>query len=183
MSDVHQLDYDLADRVDADTSARLKALGDPLRRLILDLVLERAMSVTELAERVGRPRGSVAHHVDTLVEAGLLQVVRTRKVRAMEERFYGRVARTIYFPDDAHADDVPFFAEARELYDDTAPPGTPGMFTMRAVRIPDERAAEFVERLEALALEFSKAPRGGQHEYAMLLGLFRTNRKVAPREA
>ena len=36
-------------------------MGDPLRMLLLDLVLERAMSVTELAARVGRPRGSVAH--------------------------------------------------------------------------------------------------------------------------
>ena len=84
--------------VDADTPARLKAFGDPLRMLMLDLVLERAMSVTELADRVGRPRGSVAHHVDLLVDAGLLQVVRTRKVRAMEERFYGRTARTIDVP-------------------------------------------------------------------------------------
>lgn len=176
----HHLDYALVDRVDADTPARLKALGDPLRHLLLDLVLERAMSVTELAERVGRPRGSVAHHVDILVDAGLLQVVRTRKVRAIEERFYGRTARTIYFPDDIHGGDLPFFADARAMYDDTTPDDTPGLFTMRAVRIPEARAAEFVERLEALALEFSNAPRGGTREYAMLLGLFRTNRPVAP---
>lgn len=185
MSDVpeHQLDYALADVVHADTPARLKALGDPLRMLLMDLVLERAMTVTELAERVERPRGTVAHHVDLLVEAGLLQVVRTRRVRAVDERFYGRVARTVMFPDHAHTGDLPFFADARSLADLDAPADSPGYFTMRAVRVPEERAAEFVARLDALALEFSRTPRSGRHEYAMLLGLFRTNRKVAPRDA
>jgi DNA-binding transcriptional ArsR family regulator len=179
--DTHHLDYELADVVAADTPTRLKALGDPLRMLILDLVLEHAMSVTELADRVGRPRGSVAHHVDLLVDAGLLQVVRTRRVRAMEERFYGRTARTIQFPDHAHGNDLPFFADARSMIDHEVPDGTPGFFTMRSVRIPHDRAAEFCTRLEALALEFSTAPRGGTREFAMLLGLFATNRPVAPK--
>lgn len=102
MSDVdertQQLDYELGAEISADTPARLKALGDPLRQLLLDLVLERAMSVSELAARVQRPKSTVAHHVDLLTDVGLLQVVRTRKVRAMEERFYGRTARTIVFP-------------------------------------------------------------------------------------
>lgn len=178
--EAHRLDYALDDRIDADTPARLKALGDPFRQLILDLVLERAMSVTELAERVGRPRGSVAHHVDLLVDTGLLQVVRTRKVRAIEERFYGRTARTIYFPDEAHGNDLPFFADARAMIDRNTSPDTPGIFTMRAVRIPDERAAEFAERLAALALEFSNAPRGGTREFALLLGFFATHRPVSP---
>ena len=31
-----------------------------------------------------------------LADAGLLQVVRTRRVRAIEERFYGRTARMFY---------------------------------------------------------------------------------------
>ncbi len=183
MSDdrVHRLDYELADEVAADTPARLKAVSDPLRLLVLDLVLEKAMSVTELAERVGKAKGTVAHHVDVLVDAGLLQVVRTRKVRAVEERFYGRTARTIMFPHHVHDGDLPFLADARAMVDLDAPEGTPGTFTMRSVRIPDELAEEFVRRLGALALEFSRLPRGGEREYALLLGLFPTNRPVAPR--
>lgn len=82
MSDVdertQQLDYELGAEISADTPARLKALGDPLRQLLLDLVLERAMSVSELAARVQRPKSTVAHHVDLLTDVGLLQVVRTQ---------------------------------------------------------------------------------------------------------
>jgi DNA-binding transcriptional ArsR family regulator len=170
-------DYDLADVVAADTPAQLKALGHPLRSLLVDLVLERAMTVTELAELVGKPRGTVAHHVDVLVAAGMLQVVRTRRVRALEERYYGRTGRTIMFPDPVgRADDLPFVADARREIDLDAPEGTPGGFTYRHARIPAERAAEFTERVMELALEFAQLPRGGDREYGFLVGVFPTNR-------
>jgi DNA-binding transcriptional ArsR family regulator len=178
MSDVR--DYDLAEEIDGSTAERHRALGDPLRLLILDLVLERSMTVTELAERVGRAKGTVAHHVDVLVEAGLLRVVRTRKVRAVEERFYGRVARTIAMP--TSGDELPFFREAMEQADlermrrDERGSG----FTLRHARIPAERAHEFAERLFAVALEFTEAPRGGDVEYALLTAVFPTNRPVTP---
>jgi DNA-binding transcriptional ArsR family regulator len=178
----HVLDYELAGEVDADTPARLKAIADPMRMLITDLVLERAMTVTELADRVGRPRGTVAHHVDVLVDAGLLQVVRTRKVRAMEERFYGRTARTINFPSSAYEGDLPFFRDARSMIDESpAADQLPAGFTMRSVRIPDEQAAAFCARVMDLALEFSHMPRGGDREYAFLVGFFPTIRPVAPK--
>ncbi|MDO9173731.1 MAG: helix-turn-helix domain-containing protein [Actinomycetota bacterium] len=177
----HQLDYQLDDEIAADTPARLKAMGDPLRHLLLDLVLERAMSVTELAERVRRPKGSVAHHVDLLVDVGLLQVVRTRKVRSVEERFYGRTARTIMFPDHAHDGDLPFFRDARAVADlDAMAADVPSGFTMRSVRVPDEVAAEFLDRVMNLALEFSRLPRGGEREFAFVVGVFPTTRPVAP---
>jgi DNA-binding transcriptional ArsR family regulator len=179
----HALDYELAEEVDADTPARLKAIADPLRMLITDLVLERAMSVTELADRVGRPRGTIAHHVELLVDAGLLQVVRTRRVRAMEERFYGRTARTIKFPDSAYEGDLPFFRDARRMVDQSPEADElPSAFTMRSARIPNERAAAFSARVMELALEFSRMQRGGDREYAFLVGFFPTNRPVAPKD-
>ena len=174
---LQDVDYELADLVVADTPARLKALGHPLRSLLVDLVLERSMTVTELAELVGKPRGSVAHHVDVLVDAGLLQVVRTRRVRAIEERFYGRTARTIQYPDRADANDLPFFADARNEIDLDAPLDVQtGGFTYRHARIPPERAGEFTERVMALALEFTRLPRAGDREYGLLVGVFPTNR-------
>jgi DNA-binding transcriptional ArsR family regulator len=89
-------DYELADRLVLTQPAELRAMGDALRTTILDLVLERAATVTELASSVGRPKSTVAHHVKVLTGAGLLRVVRTRRVRAIEERFYGRTARLFF---------------------------------------------------------------------------------------
>jgi len=88
-------DYELGERAVASTAAQMKALADPLRSAVLDLVLERAATVNELATAAGRPPSLVAHHVNVLVDAGLLRVVRTRRVKAIEDRFYGRTGHTI----------------------------------------------------------------------------------------
>ncbi|MDQ3875799.1 MAG: winged helix-turn-helix domain-containing protein, partial [Actinomycetota bacterium] len=89
-------DYDLADRLALTEPSQVKAISHSLRTAILGLLHERAATVNELAVALGRPKSTVAHHVKVLTEAGLLQVVRTRRVRAIEERFYGRTARMFY---------------------------------------------------------------------------------------
>lgn len=182
-------DYELTDELDVSTPARMKALGDPLRSHLCDLVLERAMSVTELAERTGRPRGSIAYHVDVLVDAGLVQVVRTRRVRAVEERLYGRTARTYVLTE---LDGAPAFLDEvaaevdldrmREVAaeceaDPTLDRRIGGTSTYRHARIPRDRVVEYAHRLEALALEFIDEPRDGEIEYGMLLAIFPTNRR------
>src|SRR3954471_12189746 len=89
-------DYELAERIALTRPDQVKAISDPLRTTILGLLHERAATVTELATAVGRPKSTVAHHVKVLTDAGILRVVRTRRVRAIEERFYGRAARMFY---------------------------------------------------------------------------------------
>ncbi len=169
--------YELDDELDVSAPERLKALGDPFRLRIANLLLERAMSVTELAERLDRPKGTVAYHVDVLHDAGLVQVVRTRRVRAVEERFYGRTARSYVFPPTPG--EVPFLQlfvsevdleRLSERHDDHGA----GLVTLRHARIPAERAAEYRDRLLALALEFVDEPREGDVEYGMYLALYPT---------
>jgi DNA-binding transcriptional ArsR family regulator len=180
MSDINEtggLDYELAELVSVDTPARLKAAGHPLRALILDLVMERAMTVTDLAELTAKPKGTVAHHIDVLVTAGLLQIVRTRKVRAIEERFYGRTGRTLYWPTLPDDNDLPFFADARGEFDRAASDLDEMCgFTLRHARISSEHAKAFTERLMALTLEFTQLPHSGRREFAVLAGVFPTNR-------
>ncbi|MEW1951856.1 helix-turn-helix domain-containing protein [Terrabacter sp. NPDC080008] len=178
-------DYDVADSVELTTPAQLRAIADPLRSSILDLVLERAATVSELAAAVGRPKSTVAHHVGVLVDAGMLKVVRTRRVRAIDERFYGRTGRTITIgiarrPGDdtvpvcvnqlsvAAAESVP----AHE--DDTL------YSTLRHARIPRESASEFWRRVEALVREFSALPRSGETVYGLAVGLYPTDQPVLP---
>ena len=83
-------------RIELTTAEQVRAISDPLRTTILGLLHERAATVTELATAVKRPKSTVAHHVNVLAEAGMLQVVRTRRVRAIDERYYGRTARMFY---------------------------------------------------------------------------------------
>src|SRR6185503_9763737 len=102
-------DYDLADRIALTSPSQVKAIGHPLRTTILHLLHERAATVSELASAVERPKSTVAHHVKVLAEAGLVRVVRTRRVRAIEERFYGRTARMFYVSveRDANGEELP----------------------------------------------------------------------------
>lgn len=172
-------DYDLDPELTIDTPARLKALGDPLRSTIVDLVLERAMSVTELSERLDRPRGSVAYHVDVLVDAGLLQVIRTRRVRAIDERFYGRPALTYVLPD--RPGEIPFIRDVLAEMDveRLSHHGRHAASTYRHARIPEHRVHEYADRLQALALEFAEEPRSGETEFGLYIALFPTNRLPA----
>jgi DNA-binding transcriptional ArsR family regulator len=176
------LDYELDTEIVADTPERMKALADPLRMTVLDLVLERAMTVTELATRLHRPRGTVAYHVDILVAAGLLQVVRTRRVRAVDERYYGRTARTIKF--NRHTPgELAFVSDVLAEVDFARLAAKePGAYaTLRHARIPSDRADEFAARLDALALEFIALPRDGDVEFGLLITLYPTTRLAAPR--
>jgi DNA-binding transcriptional ArsR family regulator len=175
--------YDLAETLVVDSHQRMRAIADPLRSLIADLVLERAMTVTELASRVGRAKGTVAHHVDVLCDVGLLKVVRTRKVRAMEERFYGRTARTFVFPSHDDDGELPFGREARSEWDRAHHDRDDvGGFTLRHARIPADRARDFWDRVERMAIEFTQSSRDGDVEFAFYAAVFPTNRPVAPRK-
>jgi DNA-binding transcriptional ArsR family regulator len=174
-------DYDLEPSVTADTSQQLKAIAEPVRSLILDLVLERAATVTELATALDRPKSSVAYHVDVLVDAGLLRVVRTRKVRAIEERFYGRTGRTIVVSNNSNPEGAlrqDFLAEAHAEATGSAPDDMRS--TLRHARIPTEHADAFFDHVARLADEFTKLPRSGDTVFGFVAAVYRTEHPTLP---
>jgi DNA-binding transcriptional ArsR family regulator len=178
-------DYELADRLVVTTPPQLRAMADPLRATILDLLLERAATVAELAAAVHRPKSTVAHHVNVLVEAGMLRVVRTRRVRAIDERFYGRTARVFYVgvvnrpgedPTTVHANALSV-AAAESL---PAHEADQLRTILRHARIPAQRAAEFWQRVDAVVREFSQLPRSGDTVYGFAAGLYPTDYPTLP---
>jgi len=124
----------------------------------------------------------VGHHVKALEDAGLIRVVRARRVRAVVEKFYGRVARTFVFPvmpGMEEYDMPPFIAEA--LAEAREPgEGEEALMTLRHARIPLERAVEFSQRLVRLAEEFAGSPAGGATTYGLLIGIYPTDRASLP---
>jgi DNA-binding transcriptional ArsR family regulator len=178
-------DYELADRMALTGPSQVKAISHPLRTTILSLLHERAATVTELAIAVERPKSTVAHHVKVLTEAGLVQVVRTRRVRAIEERLYGRTARMFYVgverrPD---GDDLPrdfndFEVAAQEsgaAYRDGRLWGF-----VRHARISEAQASEFWEQMAALVAKFERLPRSGETVYGFAVGVYPTDHPTLP---
>lgn len=178
-------DYDLADQLIVSAPEQLRALASPLRITLLDLVLERAASVTELARAVARPNSTIAHHVGVLVDAGLLRVVRTRRVRAIDERYYGRTARSIYIgvvnqPGDS---ETPVCINRLSMAAAESVPAHRAdvlRSTLLHARIPRDRAAEFWERVEAVTQEFTQLPRSGDTVYGFAAGLYPTEYPTLP---
>jgi DNA-binding transcriptional ArsR family regulator len=183
-NDAGSPDYDLEDLRIVSSPRELRAMADPLRSTILELLLERAATVSELAAAVGRPRSTVAHHVGLLADAGMLKVVRTRRVRAIDERYYGRTARIFYVgavhpdhdhPDHGHPDQARLLTNhlaAAAAESGPAHEADDLRAITRHTRIPRERAAEFWERVMELASEFTQLPRSGDTVYGFAAGLY-----------
>jgi DNA-binding transcriptional ArsR family regulator len=178
-------DYELADRIALTEPSQVKALGHPTRNTILGLLHERAATVSELAVALERPKSTVAHHVKVLVETGLVQVVRTRRVRAIEERFYGRTARMFYVSVERGADgeELPhdfndFEVAARES---SAAYGDGKLWGfIRHARISETQASGFWERMAELVAEFDQLPRSGGTMYGFAVGVYPTDQPTLP---
>jgi DNA-binding transcriptional ArsR family regulator len=174
-----QADYDAADVLVVREPEQLRALGDDLRARIVVLLRERAASTTELAERLGLPKGTVAHHVKVLERAGLLRVVRTRKVRAVTERIYGRTARLFVFKssDDAGGEGVRDVAAAslRTVAEEMLPSADDERtsFAVLRIRLAKPAAARFARRLEKLIDELEAADDPAGEPYGLAVALYR----------
>ncbi|MEU7171156.1 helix-turn-helix domain-containing protein [Micromonospora tulbaghiae] len=178
-------DYDLDDLLVVTAPEQLRALADPLRSTLLELLLERAATVNEMARAVDRPKSSVAYHVNQLVDAGLLRVVRTRRVRAIEERFYGRVARTYYVGALSRAEDKQVVSRMNGLAEAAAEAAAAHAAdelrcTLVHARIPIEDVREFWAEVQALARRFAQIPRAGDQVYGFATGLYPTDAPTLP---
>jgi len=57
----------------------MKALGDPTRLAVLQILLERPHHVNDLMERVGVEQSLLSHHLKVLRQAGLVKSTRDGK--------------------------------------------------------------------------------------------------------
>ena len=181
-------DYPIQETLPIETVEQFKALFDETRMQIADLLTERAATTTEIAETLSRPKGTIGHHLQVMEEAGLVHVVRTKKVRAIEAKYYGRTARTFLLTskvDEADVEVSPdyFLTSAAGEYAKAAidnEEGLPMVSTIRYARIPEDRAQEWVLRLGELLQEFVGQERSGDTTYGLLVGFYPTDRPHLP---
>ncbi len=178
-------DYELADRIALTEPAQVRAISHPLRNVILGLLHERAATVTELAAALERPKSTVAHHVKVLAENGLVQVVRTRRVRAIDERFFGRTARMFYVGVERgpEGEEMPrdfndFEVAARESATAFRDGKLAGF--IRHARLGAEQASAFWRRMSELVDEFDRLPRSGDTVYGFAVGIYPTDHPTLP---
>jgi DNA-binding transcriptional ArsR family regulator len=178
-------DYELADLLVVSESSQIRALADSLRGTLLDLLHERAATVTELAQAVGRPKSTIAYHVNVLAGAGLLRVVRTRRVRAVEERYYGRVARTFYIGALSSPEDKETVLAINGLATaaaEAAPAHAADDLRclLLHARIPRDEVRRFWAEVQELSRQFGQIPRSGDEVFGFAAGLYPVDAPTLP---
>jgi DNA-binding transcriptional ArsR family regulator len=150
-----------------------------VRTKIVFLLRERAASITELAEVLSSPKGTVGHHVKVLEQAGLIRVVRTRKVRALTEKYYGRVAKLYVLRSDESLPDeltgslgAMMLQQAASEVLATRPENDQS--ALLHVRLSEKDLLRFQKRLNRLVADFQRADDPGGDMHALALALFRS---------
>jgi DNA-binding transcriptional ArsR family regulator len=73
-----------------------KLLADETRRRILKLISHEELSATDLAKKLDKNHSSIMHHLNTLLEAGLIEITRQEQVRNMIQPYYMAVSEDFH---------------------------------------------------------------------------------------
>ncbi|NJO83398.1 MAG: winged helix-turn-helix transcriptional regulator [Blastochloris sp.] len=179
----------MLDRTDQQTnpirshpSKRSKIFSDPLRQQIIELLLEGARTVKQIASQLDLPPTKLYYHINLLEEHGLIQVSDTRIVSGIIEKQYRsiasefRIARQLltpgvrddggersfegldatmqYFMDYTLADLRRGLEQGLVDTSENAPTHRKLLFGRALTRMTPDRAIEFYARLKALMIEF-----------------------------
>jgi DNA-binding transcriptional ArsR family regulator len=74
---------------------QLRLVADPLREHIVQSLVDEAKTVAHLAAELGCAPTRLYHHVQRLLEAGLITIEREQPVRGVTEKFYRSAARVM----------------------------------------------------------------------------------------
>ena len=170
----HFADYDAEDVLIVREPEQLRAVADDLRAKLIALLRRRAWSTQQLAEELNLPKGTVGHHLKVLEKARLIKVVRTRKVRAMTEKFYGRTARLFLFEAEEAPDTVPGMGASmlRTAADEVSQAPAEVTFGHVRSRLSEKDARRLGRRLDRLVNDFQAAEQkdgdGSGHVYSFV---------------
>lgn len=86
---------ELADTFVVDHLDQLRALADPLRMRILEQLVRRPMTMSQLGEVFGETTAKMHYHVHELEKFGFIKLVEKRERGGFIEKYYRTVARDV----------------------------------------------------------------------------------------
>jgi DNA-binding transcriptional ArsR family regulator len=134
-----------------------KLFADDTRRRILHLLRHGELSATDLAKMLNKPHSSIQHHLALLMDAGLVELVRERKVRNMVQPYYRATAHR-YLISYSLSDTMTKDDEYSTWHSDTLNKMFLGLSTF-SIKVPEELQGRVLELLrtcydkEKIALE------------------------------
>jgi DNA-binding transcriptional ArsR family regulator len=164
------------------TAEQFKAISDPIRGRILNIVRHHPSTAKQIAQRLNATPGAIGHQLHVLEKAGLVQVVARRMIRGIVAKYYTRTARIFMYDmplevTDNIPADVHIMTSARnelsEVLIDNKDSVRLGGFPH--ARLSPERAQEFAERVEALMNDFLQEPNDETGDvYGLSLFMFKS---------
>ena len=71
-----------------DQFSKIKVLADPRRLKIIQLLMAKSASLTQLGQMLGQHPARIRHHIQKLEEAGLIELNEITITRGVTEKFY-----------------------------------------------------------------------------------------------
>lgn len=177
----------------------LRAIADPLRVQIMELLEGQALTVKQVAEKLGLAPGKLYYHFGALEKFGLIEVAETRMVANMLEKTYISAADALDVDPslfkfsksgdnepinillsstiDATREDMLRSLQARQFQLEAGAEETPRRAIVNRVvsKVSGERIAGFQNRLLELIREFEaedEVSRPGEQPYAFTVALY-----------
>src|SRR5215469_7169992 len=91
---------DLPDSYAIENIEQVRAMADELRIRIVDQLLLRPMTVTQVGEALGTAPNKIHYHVRELERLGLVVLAETREKGGILEKYYRPVAKSFNVPDE-----------------------------------------------------------------------------------
>lgn len=184
----------IRDEIRVLTREQLRVLANPLRQRILNRLCRRETSTAELRRDLGDAPSNLYHHVHKLVDAGLIELVRSEPRRGAVERFYRAVAPGFTVPPEllvvgAEGAQPEIVATVRGMLEEALaalagslrrglsgaePPAEAPIVNACELRTGRARIDELRRRFEALCEEIADEPDAGENapRYASLVLFF-----------
>ena len=122
-----------------------KLFADDTRRRILHLLRHEEMSTTDLAKVLKKPHSSVQHHLALLMDAGLVELVREKKVRNMVQPYYRATAHK-FLVSYSLSETLTKDEEYSTWHSDTLNKMFSGLSTF-SIKVPEELRGRVIELL------------------------------------
>jgi DNA-binding transcriptional ArsR family regulator len=180
---------------------QVKAIADPLRLRILNLLCQEALTTKQVGERLGEQVNKLYHHVEALESAELIQLVETRPNRGTLEKYFRAVARhftlspqlfEVRLDADAAITENTFssalqatLAEVKQSLDQKLIPNSGKFFTRFHIRTTPARAEELRQQFqtwvdECRAAEKNLPANSPTQEFALTATFYPVAHKTEP---
>jgi len=130
---------------------------------------ETAVTISQLARKLGVSKGTIAYHLNVLREAGMVRVVKRRTVRGGTEQYYTVAARKILLGERPTSTAPLFGAVAAEI--DTAEEVL--VLVHRIMNLTDAQAQRLIASLNDAGHNVDDTDDDHEPRYGMVVGLYR----------